>query len=119
MWSTTISSVDHGRMISFVGIVFTSNQLQTIATKTIADSAKKHTFVSKNFNAGAYSPLVVFLICSITCRRKLVNLSTNTIEKVEACGFCLAIIDHGSVEPIDIAIERSESCIKKLALHLQ
>ena len=47
------------------------------------------------------------------------NISTKTTEKYEPCSFCLVIIDHGSVKRVDIAIERSESCMKKLALHLQ
>ena len=44
---------------------------------------------------------------------------TRTLEKHTPCGFCLVIIESGSLQPVHVSIDRSSTCMQKLAIHLQ
>ena len=79
----------------------------------------------KNFNARAYAPVVIYfdlesLIIPIqSCDDNPSSSWTRTLEKLTPCGFCLVLIESGSLQPVHVSIDRSSTCMQKLAIHLQ
>ena len=77
----------------------------------------------QNFSARANAPVVIYF--DLESLIVPTNVSQNqdskirVLEKHEPCGFCFAIIEEGSDQPAYLSIDRSESCIKKLAHQLQ
>ena len=86
-------------------------------------SENKNKVYFKNFRACVKAPVVIYfdlesLIVPVN-RDQTSTDKTRVLEKHEPCGFCFAIIEQGSLQPTHLSIDRSESCMKKLAQRLQ
>ena len=98
-------------------------KFEAAAIEMPASNADKVEF--KNFNARAYAPVVIYfdlesLIIPIqSCDDNPSNSWTRTLEKHTPCGFCLVLIESGSLQPVHVSIDRSSTCMQKLAIHLQ
>ena len=82
-----------------------------------SEDKKQLTF--RNFNAPAHASVVVYFdlesIIVPTSTTVNINSATKALEKHEPCGFCFVIIKHGSALPVHVEIDRSRTCMKKLA----
>ena len=98
-------------------------KLEAAATEMLASNADKVEF--KGFNARAYAPVVLYfdlvsLIIPIqSCDDNPSSSWTRILEKHTSCGFCLVIIESGSLQPAHVSIDRSSTWMQKLAIHLQ
>ena len=98
-------------------------KFEAAAIEMPASNADKVEF--KHFNARAYSPVVIYfdlesLIIPIqSCDDNPSSSWTRTVEKHTPCGFCLVLIESGSLQPVHVSIDRSSTCMQKLAIHLQ
>ena len=91
-------------------------KLEAAAIEMPASNADKVEF--KNFNARAYAPVVIYfdlesLIIPIqSCDENPSSSWTRTLEKHKPCGFCLVLIESGSLQPVHVSIDRSSTCSK-------
>ena len=98
-------------------------KFEAAAIEMPASNADKVEF--KNFNARAYAPVVIYfdlesLIIPIrSCDDSPSSSWTRTLEKHTPCGFCLVLIESGSLQPVHVSIDRSSTCMQKVAIHLQ
>ena len=96
-------------------------KFEPAAIEMPSEEQKKIKF--QNFSARANAPVVIYfdlesLIVPTNVSQNQ-DSKTRVLEKHEPCGFCFAIIEEGSDQPAYLSIDRSESCMKKLAHQLQ
>ena len=109
-------------------VIFEKHQASCLKFEPAAiemPSEDKNKITFQNFNACANAPVVIYfdlesLIIPVN-QNENSPTQTRLLEKHEPCGFCFAIIEHGSLQPAYLSIDRSESCMKmkKLAQQLQ
>ena len=96
-------------------------KFEPAAIEMPSEEQKKIKF--QNFSARANAPVVIYfdlesLIVPTNVSQNQ-DSKTRVLGKHEPCGFCFAIIEEGSDQPAYLSIDRSESCMKKLAHQLQ
>ena len=98
-------------------------KFEAVAIELPASKADEVDF--KNFNARAYAPVVIFidvesLINPIeSCDDNPSSSWTRNLEKHTSCRFCLVIIERSSLQPVHVSIDRSPTCLRKMAIQFQ
>ena len=76
----------------------------------------------RNFNARAYVPVINLesLIIPIkSCDDNPSSSWIRTLENNTISSFCLVIIESGSMQRVHVSIDRTPTCMQKLAIQLQ
>ena len=98
-------------------------KFEAAAIELPASNAEKVDF--KNFSARAYAPVVTFfdleslMIPIQSCDDNPSSSWARNLEKHRPCGFCQVINESGSLQPVHLSIDRSSTCMQKLAIHLK
>ena len=98
-------------------------KFKAAAIELPASKADKVRF--KKFNTRARAPVVIYFdLESLIIPKQNSDDNPSScfscfVEKRTACGFCLVIIESGSLQPLHVSIDRSPTCMQKLAKKLQ